>query len=358
MNKNISQSLLLYDSCEELSKKFEQLQSPRDIAKLLHVTYTDLIYYIYRKSEDSRYVTFKVPKKSGGFRTIHSSHKSLAIIQRKLSQVLYSIYHPRPSVHGFASKRSIVTNARAHIKKKFILNLDIRDFFDSINFGRVRGMFMAKPYKFNEKVATVLAQICCFKDKLPQGAPTSPIISNLICAKMDSELQRFAEKYSLFYTRYADDITFSINRDQLPHEVVACYKKGLPNVILGEELRSIIEKNGFEINDKKVRLAHRTQRQTVTGLIVNKSANVNRKYIRNLYATLHAWDKYGLEKAEETYLSKYAKKIVLPEKNKPDFIDSLRGKIEFIGSVRGKDDNMYKKMLNIFDSLRNKQTNF
>ncbi|MDF5721844.1 MAG: reverse transcriptase domain-containing protein [Rhizonema sp. PD37] len=357
MSKDISYSLLLYDSCEELSKKFKQLESSRDVAQLLQVPYKNLIYYIYRQSEDSRYKTFTVPKKSGGSRTIHSPNKSLAIIQRKLSQVLYTIYRPRASVHGFAAKRNIITNAKAHTKKKFILNLDLKDFFDSINFGRVRGLFIAKPYGLNEEVATILAQICCFNNKLPQGAPSSPIISNLVCTKMDSELQRFAETHGLFYTRYADDITFSINRDELPTVLVDSYKKGLPNVILGNELKLIIENNGFQINDAKVRLAYRTQRQTVTGLTVNKTVNVNRKYIRNIYGILHAWEQYGLEKAAETYQSKYAKQPILSKKKIPAFLDSLRGKIEFIGNVKGKNDNLYRKLLKIFNDLRSEEAN-
>lgn len=349
--------LFLYGSCEELARKFQALKSPRDVAELLEVPYNTLIYYIYRESEEYRYTTFKIPKKSGGCRTIQSPHNSLAIIQRKLSQVLYAVYRPRPSIHGFAVQRSIITNAKAHTKKKFVFNLDIKDFFDSINFGRVRGLFMKNPYNLNEEVATVLAQICCFKNTLPQGAPTSPIVSNLICAKMDSELQRFAKKYGLFYTRYADDITFSANRDELPTALVDSYEKGFYKVILGEELRTIIENNGFQINNSKVRLAYRTQRQEVTGLIVNKTVNVNRKYIRNLHAALHAWEKYGLEKATEIYEIKYAKQPVSSAKGKsiPRFIDSLRGKIEFVGSVRGKEDSVYKKLLKIFNELRKQE---
>ncbi|MBE9053220.1 RNA-directed DNA polymerase [Nostocales cyanobacterium LEGE 11386] len=360
MNKKSSLSTLLYDSCEELSKEFKQLQSPRDVAQILQVPYDYLIYYLYRRPEKLQYTSFSVPKKSGGHRTIHSPDKSLAIIQRKLSQVLYAVYSSKPSVHGFAVKRSIITNAKAHTKKKFILNIDIKDFFDSINFGRVRGLFIAKPYELNEKVATILAQICCFNNKLPQGAPSSPIISNLICAKMDSELQRFSKEKGLFYTRYADDITFSLTRNELPSELVASYKKGFSQVVLGNELRSIIENNGFQINNSKVRLAYRTQRQEVTGLVVNQGVNVNRKYIRNVYGALHAWEKYGLEEAVKIYISKYAKQPVSPGqkyiKDYPYYLDSLRGKIEFIGSVRGKDDYLYQKLLNIFNQLISKET--
>ena len=355
MKKSVNLDLFLYESCEELSTKFQELKSPRDVAQLLQIPYEYLVYYIYRISHDFRYTEFRVPKKSGGYRTIHSPQGSLGIIQRKLSQVLYAVYRPRPSVHGFAASRSIITNAKAHVKKKFVLNVDIKDFFASINFGRVRGIFVANPYKLDEKVATVLAQICCFDNKLPQGAPTSPIISNLICAKMDSELQRFSKQYGLLYTRYADDITLSSNRNELPTSLVSSYEKGLPNVVLGDELRSIIERNGFQINEAKVRLAYKTQRQKVTGLIVNQTVNVSRKYIRNIDGTLHAWERYGLEAATETYRAKYAKKITLPKKELVPFLDSLRGKIEFVGSVRGKDDYLYQKLLQKFNDLRKKE---
>ena len=355
MKKKAYLSLFLYESCEELSKKFQELQSPHDIAQLLQVPYEYLTYYLYRIPHGSRYTEFRVLKKSGGYRTIHSPKGSLGIVQRKLSQVLYAVYRPRPSVHGFAASRSIVTNAKAHVNKKFVLNLDIKDFFGSINFGRVRGMFIANPYKLDEKVATVLAQICCFDNKLPQGAPTSPIVSNLICAKMDSELQRFSKQHGLLYTRYADDITLSSNRNELPTSLVSHYEKGLPNVMLGDELRSVIERNGFQINEAKVRLAYKTQRQEVTGLIVNQTVNVSRKYVRNIDGALHAWERYRLEAATETYRAKYAKKTTFPEKESALFLDSLRGKIEFVGSARGKDDHLYQKLLKKFNDLRTRE---
>lgn len=305
----------------------------------------------------SRYRTFRLPKKTGGYRIIYSPNNSLGIIQRKLSQVLYAVYKPKPSVHGFATSRSIITNAKAHVAKQFVLNIDIKNFFDSINFGRVRGLFIGNPYQLDEKVATVLAQICCFDNKLPQGAPTSPIISNLICAKLDSELQRFSQKNGLFYTRYADDITFSSNRKKVPSSLVYYDNKEQSKIVLGEEIKSIIEKNGFTINTAKVRLQCKTQRQVVTGLTVNKTVNVNRKYIRNIKATLHAWEKYGLEAVSETYRTKYAKKRTLIGKPPASFLDSLRGKIEFVGSVRGKEDKLYHKLLDRFNSLKNRKLN-
>lgn len=344
----------LYESCEELSKKFHELKTPRDVAQLLQVPYDYLVYYIYRIPSDSRYIKFRVPKRSKGHRTIYSPISSLNIIQRKLSQVLYAIYEPRPCVHGFAASRSIITNAKAHVNKNFVLNIDIKDFFSAINFGRVQGMFIKNPYKLDKKVAAVLSQICCFNKVLPQGAPTSPIISNLICQKLDSELQRFSKQYGLMYTRYADDITLSSNRKELPAPLVSSYKKGCPYVTLGDELRSIIENNGFQINYAKVRLAYKTQRQEVTGLTVNQSVNVNRQFIRNIDGALHAWERHKLKAAIETYNAKYAKKVTLPGKEAAPFLDSIRGKIEFVGSVRGKNDYLYQKLLRKFDELRDR----
>lgn len=254
MRYKVKLAPFLYESCEVLSKKFRELKTPDDVAELLQIPYGYLAYYIYRMPSNYRYRTFRLPKKSGGYRTIYSPNNSLGIVQRKLSQVLYVIYQPKSSVHGFATSRSIITNAKAHVGKQYVLNIDIKDFFDLINFGRVRGLFIGKPYQLDEKVATVLAQICCFNNKLPQGAPTSPIISNLICAKLDSELQRLSQKNGLFYTRYADDITFSSNRKKVPSSLFFYDDKEQSNIILGNEIKSIIEKNGFTINIAKVKL--------------------------------------------------------------------------------------------------------
>ncbi|MGK7896900.1 MAG: reverse transcriptase domain-containing protein, partial [Xenococcus sp. (in: cyanobacteria)] len=149
MRQKVHLEPFLYESCEVLAKKFQELESSNDVAELLRIPYRYLVYHIYRISADNKYKTFHIPKKSGGYRTIYSPNNSLRIVQRKLSQVLYAVYRSKPSVHGFAPSRSIITNAQAHVKKKFILNIDIKNFFDSINFGRVRGLFMRNPYKLN-----------------------------------------------------------------------------------------------------------------------------------------------------------------------------------------------------------------
>lgn len=344
--------LLLNQSPESLREKFYSLKEPMDIADLLEISYSRLIYHIYLVQPERRYKTFSIPKKSGGLRQISTPITALKIIQRKLNQVLKSVYEIKPSVHGFVSGKNIVTNAQAHAKKRYVLNIDLKDFFPSVNFGRVRGMFMSIPYGLHPDVATVLAQICCHKNYLPQGAPTSPIITNMICAKMDSQLQRLAKNCKATYTRYADDITVSTTLPKFPRDLAYLVsEEDREKLIIGNTLLNIISENGFELNAGKVRLQTRGNHQEVTGLTTNIFPNVDRIYIRQIRAMLHAWSKFGLEAAENEYLNKYESKNRLPKKEKPKFKQVIRGKIEFIGMVKGKDDPVYQKYFNLYQQL-------
>jgi RNA-directed DNA polymerase len=171
---------------------------------------------------------------------------------------------------------------------------------------------MGKPYYVGPKAATILAQICCLSNELPQGAPTSPIISNMICAQMDSQLTMLVEKYNCYYTRYADDLTFSTNLREFLSVFVTKSTDG--QIKVGSELEEIIVSNWFKINTNKIHLQHFSRRQQVTGLVVNKFPNVRRKYVRNLRAVLHAWQIYGYEKAEKQLHDKYVIKHRNPVK--------------------------------------------
>jgi len=329
---------------EELKIAFYELKSPNDIAALLDIRFNRLVYHLYLVSSDKRYKTFTIPKKSGGERQISTPITALKIIQQKLNQVLQAVYQVKPSVHGFVQSKNIVTNAKAHVKKRYVLNLDLQDFFPSINFGRVRGMFMATPYHLPPDVATVLAQICCQDNQLPQGAPTSPIITNMICSKMDSHLQRLAKDCKATYTRYADDITFSTAVKDFPTDLARIEHDGESDkLVLGDHLLRIIEENGFKVNEKKTRLQTKNQHQEVTGLTTGNFPNVDRRFVRQVRAMLHAWEKFDLESAQKDFEEKYNHKDRFPGKDKPRFRDVLRGRIEFIGMVKGKDDSIYQK---------------
>jgi RNA-directed DNA polymerase len=282
--------------------------------------------------------------------------------------VLYSVYEPKQTVHGFVASRSILTNAEKHVRRRFVLNIDLEDFFHTIHFGRVQGMFMKPPYNLPQEVSKVLAQICCYDGRLPQGAPTSPIVSNMICARMDSELRKLAKACKCTYTRYADDITFSTTLPSFPSGL-ASYTDGtdLSNIILGERLKLTIQGNGFEVNEDKTRLQHKSGHQGVTGLTVNQFPNVRRSFVREISSMLYEWQKcielgtsieqrYKERRKEllEESLQELPLFKVNPLYQAPSFRQVLRGKIMFLGMIKGKQNPTYLTYLKWFNQLSEK----
>lgn len=337
----------LSKSSQELRDEFFKMQNRDNVAKLLDLSTRQLNFHLYVLPSEKKYKTFAVPKKSGGTRLISAPASPIKIIQRKLKQILDAVYNPKPATHGFVTGRSIVSNARLHKKRRYVLNIDLENYFPSIHFGRVRGMFMGNPYHLTDEVATVLAQICCDKGVLPQGAPTSPIISNMICARLDAKLQQLAKEHQCTYSRYADDITFSTNRSKFP--IALARLSDIGQVEIGDELSSIIRDNGFQVNLKKTRLQVRQQRQEVTGLTVNRYPNVQRRHIKQIRGILHAWEKYGLDSTAQRYYEHHASyKYVDPQKYRPPFQKVILGKIEFIGMVKGKSSPVYQDLLRWF----------
>ena len=250
--------------------------------------------------------------------------------------ILLQTFEPKHSTHGFTIGRSILTNARTHLGASVVLNIDLENFFPSIHFGRVRGRFMAKPFKCPDAGATILAQLCCHDGALPQGAPTSPTVSNLISAGMDVDLQRFATERQCRYTRYADDITFSTTRRDFSGDVVSADADIEGKPVIGARLDEIIEKHGFRINRKKVRLQRRNQRQVVTGLKINRFPNPSRRLFSQIRAMLHALETFGLKAAQRDHVEHVARKHRAPYRGQPSFLHALRGKIEFVGAIRGR----------------------
>lgn len=178
--------------------------------------------------------------------------------------------------------RGVVSNALAHTSKKVVISLDLKDFFPSITFPRVMGLLCSEPFSLSRSQAAIVASLVCLpKDMdeergLPQGAPTSPIISNLICNKLDYQLGRFAKRYDLNYTRYADDLTLSTNN----------LKRISPKKIIDEVTRHV-ERNGFAINEAKTKVMYKNSRQMVTGILVNDGLNLHKKHVDALRATLY-----------------------------------------------------------------------
>ena len=226
--------------------------------------------HLFIKNKRLAYSTFKLPKKRGGFRVINAPSKKMKYVQRWVLDIILYKLDAGEYAHGFLPGRSIFSNASVHVGQELVLGIDIQDFFPTITLNRVSGLFRSMGY--NEEISHALGELCTFNWKLPQGAPTSPMISNLIAWHIDIKLAKFCEKRDLHYSRYADDITISGGKD-LPR-----YKKLIFNRI---------QEEGFKINLKKVRLHHKGSSQRVTGLVVNDKVTIGRKKKNNLRAIVH-----------------------------------------------------------------------
>ena len=262
---------------------FPDVTDRKDIADLLNIRLKALTYILFIKGTADCYKSFSIPKRSGGVRIINAPNDELKAIQSKLADRLWKYQqeiwnkeniHPNLA-HGFIKGKSIFSNASIHRNKRYILNLDLSDFFPSIHFGRVCGYFEKNKYfKLPHEAALTIAQIACYNGCLPQGAPSSPIISNLICQTLDIHLMKLGKQFRMDYSRYADDITFSTNN----HTFLECYDSFI------EQVTAEIVRMGFLVNEKKTRLIYRGSKQTVTGLVVNKKINIDRDFYRTTRA--------------------------------------------------------------------------
>jgi RNA-directed DNA polymerase len=331
-----------------LSLDGRPLDSAADVARFFDVQRGRLLHALYRAHEGTRYHHFEITKRSGGMRQISAPRGLVRDLQTTLLPVLREIHQRHPSAHGFLDKHSVVTNASPHTGKRWVLNVDLADFFPSINFGRIRGLFMAPPFLMGPKAAAVMAQICTHRNGLPQGAPTSPVLSNFIAAALDRRLTRLAREHRCTYSRYADDITFSTDQALFPPAlaVVDAAASQAEKVRAGDALERAIMACGFAVNHGKVRLQGRYGRQVVTGLGVNHAVNVERTRIRKIRAMLHAWEKFGLAAAGAEYFDKYA---ATPRGGRPEnpgavFRSTVYGQLAFVKMVRGAGDSVFLKL--------------
>lgn len=319
-----------------------------DLSVIVGCPAQKLGYYVYKRSPSTQYKSFSIHKKNGGMRTIHAPQTNLKIIQRSLSNELVKLRVFGPAVNGYVKDRSIKTNAGFHVGKKYVLNIDLQDFFNFITSKRLYGMLINKPYELHSKIASYIVNACTLNGVLPQGAPSSPILSNLICAKLDSELLSIARKLRCTYTRYADDITISSNSENIRQLVFMQISEEHGEITsgIGEFLKSIIVRNGFEINHKKIRFSNRGARQEVTGLIVNEKVNVKRRFVRQIRAMLYAWKTFGYPAAAQEYKDKYDY-----SQQGTEFINVVAGKISFVRQIKGVDDAVFQKLAVQFNEL-------
>lgn len=264
------------------------LNSRKDLADYIGLPLGELNNILYAGNRSRFYKVKMIPKASGGERKLHAISGELKSLQRMALDKLQTDYPPSPRAHGFVPERSIITNARHHTNKKLVIKLDLLDFFPTIHYGRVVGMFQKHPFSFGYEVAKTLAQISCLSQEeagiLPQGGAMSPYIANVICRRMDKRLASVARNHRCNFTRYADDLTFSTNDVR---------RLEIPQLIT--EVSGIVESEGFKVNSEKTRVLRPSDRQIVTGIVVNDGLNVPRKYINSLRAILHNMEKEGIE---------------------------------------------------------------
>jgi RNA-directed DNA polymerase len=322
------------------------LRTAADAAAYLGAAHSQMLYTLYRAPDAARYRAFEIPKRSGGMRQISAPIGQLRVWQEKLAPAIAAAYAPHPNAHGVIGARSIVSNARVHTGQRLVLNIDLSDFFPTINFGRVRGLFMKPPFSLGPSAATIFAQICTHRNGLPQGAPTSPPLSNFIAATLDRRLTRLAREHNLRYSRYADDITFSTNRPVFPPSIAQVSQveeagKVALRVDAGDVLERAIEASGFTVNHAKVRMHNHHERQKVTGLTVNSAVNVQRVRIRRIRALLHAWEKYTIEGAARTHFLVHRGARAAPNNAERKFRNIVYGELAFVKMVRGRDDPVF-----------------
>lgn len=328
----------------QIKNDFKELTTLDELAIFLKTSKRQLIYYSLILPENKKYRKFSIPKKSGSFRVIDAPCDTLKYIQKQLAEKLQVLYEPSSVAHGFIKQYQntnnqivspgIVSNAQVHIRKKNILNLDLKDFFPTVSKKRVYGLFKNQ-YSINSKIAHYLTILCCTENGLPQGAPTSPIISNMICSRLDRKLKSISSKNFVTYSRYADDLSFSTSKRQFPNDFES-------------NLVRIIQEEGFNLNEKKRRLLIRENRLEVTGLTVNIKTNVSRKYVRNLRAVFNNINKNGLKNAA-THFRQI--KGGISNNDKEAFKKYIMGKLEYLGQVKGKDDPIFIKFKDKYSDI-------
>lgn len=315
------------------------IQKPVHLCRLVRMPFRNVQELI----NNPVYREFLIPKKNGRDREICAPDTVLRKIQKRINYFLQAYYlWIKPSAaygfvinpHYMGSFCNIVENAKHHAGKKYVFNIDLKDFFGSITAKQVKQLFLSDLFDYNEEIAMALTFLTTYKGKLPTGAPTSPVIANFMCYNLDAQLSAMATQHGFTYTRYADDLTFSAN-EKFSDEMKT-------------EIAELIRLNSFSVNEKKVYQKMFFQQQKVTGLVVNEKVNVNRKFIRKVRAMIHDVQIHGMDAA---VLNHFNISIPVTVELRVKFISRLEGYLSFIGQVRGKGDFLYLRYKVAFDKM-------
>ena len=345
----------------DFENKLSNLRDPQELAAMLNELKSPYYYSDFRGKQLSffadtnnirrRCKTFRLRKKHGGYREITAPKGALRGVLQALNIVLQAYDEPTPWAYGFVCGRSVVDNARPHVGKRYILNLDLKNFFPTITRRQVADCLMAEPFGFSSLAAELISGLASVRtnnneEVLAQGFATSPTLSNFICREMDKEIAGVAAAQGITFTRYADDLTFSSDADILR-----------PQGELAQQVKTIVERYGFRLNEEKTHLQRRGRRQEVTGLMVTEKVNVSRRYVREIRSLLYIWERYGYEDAckaaWKSYRLQHGK--TKGHQHHVPLNKVLGGKLNYMKMVRGANDPLYQRFVSRYTSLQ--QTN-
>ena len=326
-----------FDPEQLQSNNLPLCNSHEAIAQAMEISVKGLRFLAFSRKK-YHYIRFQIPKKTGENRKISAPTHLLKKTQKWILENILEKIQLHDAAHGFRLKHSIVTNAEHHVGKEVIINIDLKDFFPSISYIRVKGLF--KSFGYSETASTIFGLICTepkikeielngktelllswTKRYLPQGAPTSPAITNILCRRLDQRLHLMAKQYGFDYTRYADDLTFSASGESL---------RNIFNIF--QNTRFIVEQEDFEINEQKTKVIRRYQQQEVTGIVVNEKLNVSREQLKKFRAVLYQIEKDGLEG------HKWGQS--------EDIIASIEGFANFVSMVNPEKGAKFKEQIN------------
>lgn len=313
------------------------IETDRELAKFLQIEYNTLRYLVYHRDVITfdNYYRFDIPKKSGGTRHIAAPKAQLKAVQRQILEQILQKVEISDFSHGFIKSRSVLTNAKSHnTSPDFLINIDLENFFPTITFERVRGLYQS--FGYSGYIASLLAMLCTYCERipleikgeikyiktsdriLPQGSPASPMITNIICRTMDMRIYGLCDKLGFTYTRYADDMSFS-------------YLGNTDTFSIGNFLNSInkiIEAEGFHMKKEKTHILRKNNRQYITGIVINnEEIGVPKKWVKILKASI-----YNAQKLKDSG-------GLVSNKT----IHEISGKIAWLKSVNEK---RYQKVIN------------
>lgn len=313
---------------DEVGRRFVASSSIPALAEFLQLE----VDALKKLAEKPDYLQFFIPKPGGEKRLIESSQNQLKWLQKRLAYFFQAVYYPiRPAcAYGAVlatadeeQPRNVYTNALQHIGQKWLVNLDLRNFFHTINTGRIYEMLKRPPFAFNPKAARLLSRLITFEGRLPMGSPTSPILSNLACLPLDEKLATLAEKAGWAYTRFIDDMSFSS-------------KKKFKGKHL-DKITEIVREEGFEVNEDKVEVSRIRDEPEVTGLVLRSDKpDVSKAFLRELARNIDVY--HALTEPE------LLSRNIFPAWLIRRFRNFLHGQLNFVKFIRGEGDSSYLKL--------------